>query len=591
MSFFKSVLATITGLFIAFILLFFLTVIFVASSSSEPEPYVRDGSILKINLSGFLPERSVDDPFAEIFNTGGSSALSLENFRSNMKKASTDDRIKGIWLDLGFLGGSWSGLHEIHGLLSEFKSSGKFIYAYIGDMGANEASYYLATTADSIIAQPEAVLEFDGFYISREFYKNAFDKFGITADVITSGPYKSAADNYRREGFSESDREQLSVLLTQFSEGFKEAVTAYSGISSEELDNYMNALPTLQASSAYERGLIDGFMQPFEFEAMIIEKAGTKKLEDVTFARYAKVSASSTGLKEATGKEIAVVYMEGPIMPQIAEDIFSMGSQAITYKPYAKIFDDLEKDDDVGAVVLRVNSPGGAVTTSEILRAHIKKLSESKPVVVSMGSVAASGGYYIAMGADSVFAESRTITGSIGVVMAKLSAEELLSETLGITVDEVKTHSNADWMTLERDLTDEQRQGLTNDLMVTYDNFLTLVADARGLEKEYVHEHAQGRVWSGRDAKELGLIDGVADLNQSIAVAAGMAGLDTWKVTRFPTQKSFFETLMESSSNQARSIVMSILNVTPDQSKLIRDLRSINKPGAYSIIPYEISVN
>jgi protease-4 len=591
MSFFKNVLATITGLFIAFFLLFFLTVIFIASSSSEPEPYVRDGSVLKISLSGALAERSVDDPFAEIFNPGGSSALSLENFRSNMKKATSDERIKGIWLDLGFLGGSWSGLHEVHGLLTEFKSNGKFIYAYIGDMGANEASYYLATTADSIFAQPEAMLEFDGFYISREFYKNAFDKFGITADVITSGPYKSAADSYRREDFSEGDREQLSVLLTQFGEGFKEAVTAYSGISSEELDAYMNALPTLQASSAYERGLIDGFMQPFDFEAMIIEKAGTSKLQDVTFARYAKVSRSTAGLEEASGKEIAVVFMEGPIMPQVAEDLFSMGSQAITYKPYADIFNDLEKDDNVGAVVLRVNSPGGAVTTSEILRAHIKKLSESKPVVVSMGSVAASGGYYIAMGADTVFAESRTITGSIGVVMAKLSAEELLSETLGITVDEVKTHTNADWMTLERDLTEDQRQGLTNDLMVTYDNFLTLVADARGLDKEYVHEHAQGRVWSGRDAHELGLIDGVANLSQSIEVAAEMAGLETWSVTRFPAQKNFLETLMESSSNQARSLVMNILNVTPDQTRLIRDIRSMNKMGAYSIIPYEISVN
>jgi protease IV len=591
MSFFKNVLATVTGIFISFILLFLLMIIIVASSSSSPEPYVRNGSVLKINLMGSLTERSVEDPFTEIFNPGASSSLSLDNFRNNMKKATSDDRIKGIWLDLGFLGGSWSGLHEVHGLLTDFKASGKFIYAYIGDLGANEAAYYLATTADSIFAQPEAMLEFDGFYISREFYKKAFDKYGISADVITSGPYKSAADSYRREDFSEGDREQLGALLSQFSEGFKEAVTSYSGINGDELDAYMNALLTFQASSAYERGLLDGFMQPFEFKDMIIERAGTSKLEDVSFARYSRVSLKSAGLTEPTGKEIAVVYMEGPIMPQVAEDIFSMGSQTITYSPFAKIFDDLAKDDNVGAVVLRVNSPGGAVTTSEILRAHIKKLSDSKPVVVSMGNVAASGGYYIAMGADTVFAESRTVTGSIGVVMAKLSVEKLLSETIGITVDEVKTHTNADWMTLERTLTNEQRQGLTNDLMVTYDNFLTLVADARGLDKEYVHEHAQGRVWSGRDAHELGLIDGIATLGQSIEVAAEMAGLESWKVSRYPTQKSFIETLMESSSKQARSVILSILNVTPDQTKLIRDLRSLNKVGVYSIIPYEISVN
>jgi len=591
MSFIKNVLATVTGIFISFILLFFFAVIFVASSSSQPEPYIRNGSILKIGLSGSMGERSVDDPIAEALSPGSTSALSLENFRSNLKKATMDSRIKGIWLDLGFLGSSWSGLQEAHTLLKEFKSTGKFIYAYIGDMGANEAAYYLATTADSIFAQPEAMLEFDGFYVSRQFYKGTFEKFGIRADVITAGPYKTAADNYRLDKFSDADREQLGVLLEQFNNGFKTAVSAYSGISGDEIDAFMNALPTLQASSAYERGLIDGFLQPFEFKDLLLERAGTTKLQDVSFSRYVRVSDSAAGLEKPTGQEIAVVYMEGPIMPQVASDLFSFGSESINYGPFAKIFDTLADDSNVAAVVLRINSPGGAVTTSEILRAHVKKLSESKPVLVSMGSVAASGGYYIAMGADSVFAESKTITGSIGVVMAKLSAETMLNEHLGITVDQIKTHSHADWMTLERDLTQEQIQGLTNDLMITYDNFLTLVSDARGLEKEYIHEHAQGRVWTGLDASELGLVDGIATLDQTINIAGEMAGIETWTVSTFPKKKSFIETLMQSGSNQARSLVFNILNVSTDQSTLIRDLRSFNRPGTYSIIPYEISIH
>ncbi|HAC16134.1 MAG TPA: signal peptide peptidase SppA [Bacteroidetes bacterium] len=591
MSFFKSVLATLTALFIAFLLLIFIMIGLIASSASQPEPYVRDSSVLRIELLGMVSERSIDDPFAEIFGSGTMGGLSLEKFRDNMKKATNDDRIKGIWLDMGFMGGSWSGLFEMRDLLQEFKSSGKFVYAYIGDQGANEAAYYLATVSDSIFAQPEAMFEFDGFFVQRMFYKDAFEKFGISADVLTSGPYKTAADSYRYDEFSDGDEEQLSVMLDQFSTGFVQAVSEYSGVTTDEINAMLNSLPTLQAATAYERGLIDGFMQPFEFKDMITERSGSSKLQEVTFARYSRVEASSAGLDSPTGKEIAVVFMEGAIMPDMPTDVFSASQDVITYKKFAKILDDLNEDNNVAAIVLRVNSPGGAVTTSEILRAHIAKVTESKPVVVSMGSVAASGGYYIAMGADSVFAEPNTITGSIGVVMAKLSAETLLEEKLGISVDEIKTHSNADWMTLERTLTADQYSGLQNDLNKTYDNFISLVADARELDRDYIHQHAQGRVWTGTDAHELGLIDGIGTLDNAITIAASMAELESWEVGKYPVPKTFIENMLESSQKNVSARILNIMSIQPDHTQLIRDLRNFNKMGAYSIVPFDITVN
>jgi protease-4 len=591
MSFIKNVLATITGIFIALILLFFIMIGIIASSASEPEPYIRKGTTLKINLSGMITERKTSDPFQEAFNPGASSNLSMDAFRSNLKKAAVDDRISGIWLDLSYVGGAWTQIAEIRSLLKDFKSSGKYIYSYIGDLGANEASYYLATVSDSIFAQPEAMLELDGFYIQGQFYKKAFEKFGLNADVVSSGTYKTAGDMYTNERFSATDREQLTEIMDQFSGGFVQAVSEYSGIQTDEVNAILNAVPSLLASNAYERGLLDGFKQPFEFEKFLQEKNETSKLHTVTFGRYNRVKAKTVGLTQPKGKEIAIVYAEGPIMPEIPGNIFSATEQNLTYQKLQKVLNDLEEDDNVAAVVIRVNSPGGAVTTSEIIRAHIAKLAQKKPVVASMGSIAASGGYYISMGADTVMAEPNTITGSIGVVFMKLSYSELMSEKLGITTDEIKSHKHANWFSPDVKFTNEQRRGLQQMVEITYDNFLQLVADARGMEVEQVHEVAQGRVWTGLAAKEVGLVDEIGTLSDAVKLAAEMAGVIDYKISTYPTPKTFFETLMESSQSEVKAFVSSILGLKPDTYQLIRELQNLSKPQIYSIIPIEISLN
>lgn len=563
----------------------------IVSSASEPEPYIRKGSTLKISLSGMISERKTSDPFQEAFNPGSVSSLSMDQFRSNLKKAAVDERITGVWLDLSYVGGAWTQIAEIRSLLQEFKSTGKYIYSYIGDLGANEASYYLATVSDSIFAQPEAMLELDGFYIQGQFYKKAFEKFGLNADVMNSGTYKTAGDMYTNERFSPTDREQLSEIMDQFSGGFMQAVSEYTGIQTVEVNNIMNAVPSLLAVNAYERGFLDGFMQPFEFEQFLREKNGTSKLQTVNFGRYSRVKAKTAGLTEQKGKEIAIVYAEGPIMPEMPANIFNVTEQNLTYQKLQKVLNDLEEDDNVAAVVVRVNSPGGAVTTSEIIRAHIAKLALKKPVVASMGSVAASGGYYISMGADTVMAEPNTITGSIGVVFMKLSYSELMTETLGITSDEIKSHQHANWFSPDVKFTNEQRRGLQQMVEITYDNFLQLVADARGMEKEQVHEVAQGRVWTGLAAKDVGLVDEIGTLSDAVKLAAEMAGVEEYKIATYPTPKTFFETLMESSKTEARTLVSNILGIRPDTHQVIRQLQNLSRPQVYSIIPIEISVN
>ncbi len=591
MSFFKTTLATVTGIFISFFLMFLLLLIIVASSSSESEPYIRDGSVLNIPISGIIMDRAVEDPFAEVFSPGSSNRVTMDVFRSNIKKAKSDKRVAGIRLDLDNVGGSWSNLTEMRELLIDFKADGKFIYGYINDLGINEAAYYIATVADSIFAQPETYFELDGFYVERQFYKNAFDKYGLQADVITTGKYKSAADDYRSASFSDGDREQLREILNERVVDFTNAVATYSGYTNGEVNAIMNGAPNILIANALERGLIDGLKFPFEFDDFLKERTAQSTLQDVSFGRYTRVKDTSAGLSRPTGKEIAVIYAEGPIMPELPMDIFGGSTQMVTYNKLKNEFEKVLKDNNVAAIVVRIDSPGGAVTTSEIIRGLIADAATKKPVVASMSSVAASGGYYIAMGADTVVAQKGTITGSIGVVMAKLSYGDFLEKQFGITHDQIKTHSNADWFSPVNALTAQQRRALENIADVTYDNFLQLVADARGMEKEQIHRLAQGRVWSADAALEVGLIDAIATLDEAIEIAAQMAGIESYTVGSYPTPKTFLETLMESGNTRLTSIFKQTLDISPNLDAVLREVRSTSRPQVYSIFSSDISVN
>jgi protease IV len=591
MSFLKSLLATILGIFISFFLLMIILIGVVASSSTESEPYIRDGSVLTINLSGTVGERRVEDPFLEAFDQSQASRITMDRFRSNIKKAKSDSRIAGVRLNLRYLGGSWAHLSEMREILLDFKESGKFIYAYIEDLGTNEGAYFVATAADSIFAQPETYLEMDGFYIQSQFYADAFKKYGLKADVVTAGTYKSAADSYINTEFSAYDREQLGEILSQFSQKFVNAVAAFTGHYPEYINEMMNAVPDVTIAGALERGLVQGLKFPSDMEEFLKERTSSRTYREVTFARYTRVSPSKAGLNvPRRAKEIAIIYAEGAIMPDMGSDLFSSSSN-LTFKLMKEAFDEVLEDNNVAAIVVRINSPGGAVTTSEIIKNLIAEASLSKPVVASMGAVAASGGYYIAMGADSVMAEPLSITGSIGVVMAKLSFGDALEKQFEIKHDEIRSHRHADWFSPVRALTTEQRRSLEAMTDQTYESFLQLVADARDKDRSEVHTVAQGRVWTGRDALETGLVDVLGTLPDAIQLAAQMAGIEEYVTSAYPRPKTFLETLMDSGNAQISSAVQRILGLDYSLMQIYRDINVLQRPQVYSILPVEFSVN
>lgn len=584
MSFIKGVFATITGLFLFFFLLVFLIIGMAASQSTSPEPYVKSNSVLKIPLSGTLSERvPVENPFAELTDPGYQNRVTVNGLRTVLKNAAADERIAGVWLDITSVGGGFSTLQEIHELITAFKASGKFVYASTNDMGMNEAGYYLATAADSIFAPEQTYIEFDGFYLQGQFYKRLFDKIGIEVDVVNSGEFKTAAESYTHDRFTAANRLQLTSVLNTALDMHLSATEAKTGKTRAELDAILTKAPIFSATDAFKAGLVDSLLYPQDLETLIAARAGSTKLETVTYARYSDVSASSAGVEESASEgTIAVLYASGLILPVSAPDLMNPDGDVLTATLMQEELEKIKKNDDIKAIVLRIDSPGGAATTSELIWKLVKDAAGDRPVVASMGRVAASGGYYIAMAADTVVAMPTTITGSIGVIMQKISYKELFEDQLGITFDEVATHPNASWMDPANSLSPSQRAMLTSMSQETYTLFKQRVADNRGMTPEQVDALGQGRVWSGADAKAKGLVDVLGGLDTAIAIAADMAGLTAYETTLFPKEVPFLEKLLTSGMQEARSALL------PDFMQRVQPPMLLERPMAYTVFPLEL---
>lgn len=584
MSFIKGVFATITGLFLFFILAILILIGMAGSQSSSPEPYVKPKSVLKIPLSGTISERvPADNPFAELFDPGQQKRVTVNGLRIALRHAAADRRISGIWLDVSYVGGGFSTLNEIHGLLNAFRESGKFIYASTNDGGMNEAGYFLSTAADSIFAPEQTYIEFDGFYLQGMFYKRLFDKVGIDVDVINSGDFKTAAESYTNDEFSRANRIQLTSILDAAMDSHLSATEAKTGLTRTQLNHILNGEPIFLATDAYKAGLVDSLLFPSEMETLIAERAGSSKLEMVTYARYANVKPSTAGIiKPVAVGTIAVIYASGIIMPVAATDLFSGGEATLTATAIKKHLEDIAKNDKIKAIVVRIDSPGGAATTSELIWKLLKDAGETRPIIASMGRVAASGGYYIAMAADTVVAMPTTITGSIGVIMQKITYKDLFADELGITFDEIATHPNASWMDPANDLTPAQRNMLTRSSQETYELFMRRVSENRGMSRNQVNALAQGRVWSGRDAHKNGLVDVLGDLDTAIALAAEAAGLEHYDTELFPKQIPFIEQLLSGASNEVAKLFL------PDFLKRVRLPDLSARPQAYTLFPFEL---
>lgn len=548
MKFSKVLLAAFLGTLIALVVNFFIKVgvvsSMIASLSSETETVTKakPNSVLYMKLDYDIPDRTTDNPFGGInFSTMETKDMAgLNDILRNIENAKTDANIKGIYLELSSIPTSTATLQELRDKLIEFKESGKFVVAY-GE-SYSQSAYYVASIADKIILNPEGMLDLHGMASQIMFYKNLLDKLDIEMQIVR-GPnnrFKSAVEPYFLDKMSEANREQMDKLLGTVWGQILMGISQSRNISVDQLNQIADNLETLfNADKALEYGLVDNLY----YKDQVLEElkgltGSNKDINAIGNTNYAK----SIKTKSTSKNEVAVIYASGQIFDGKGDE-----EEAIYSENLSKTIRKARQDENVKAVVLRVNSPGGSAVASAIIGRELDLTKEVKPVIVSMGNYAASGGYWISANANYIFADPTTLTGSIGVFGTFPNAKGFLNDKIGLTFDVAKTNENADFGNLTEPLTEFQYSKLQQMVVKTYDDFTSRVAAGRGLTQTYVDSIGQGRVWAGADAIGLGLVDQLGDMEDAIAYAVKTANLGTdYKVTEFPEQKDFFTRIMES---------------------------------------------
>ena len=558
-SFFQMTLASILGVVIAGVLLslFSLFIIIGIAASSSPDYRLVDNTVMKIELSGSIGERSVDNPFASLFGQD-SQSTGLKDILSAIKKAKEDDKIKGIYIKAGGVSAGFATLGTIREALIDFKDSGKFIVSY-GDY-YGQGDYYVCSVADQVTMNPQGLVEFLGLASQLQFYKGMLEKAGIEMKVFKVGTYKAAVEPYLLDKMSDANREQINSYMGDIWGHVLAGISKSRNISVEDLNKYANeGFVFSKAEVPVKYGFIDELVYADQVEKKLKELVGIEEDDDLSLASVKNVnSAPSVGKKNAADK-IAVLYAEGEIVgDEYENNPFLSSGNVITAKVFVAELNKLKKDDKVKAVVFRVNSRGGSAFASEQIWHAVKELKEVKPIVVSMGDYAASGGYYISCAASKIVAEPSTLTGSIGIFGIFPSAEQL-SKRMGATFDVAKTNEFADFggralslpliglaILPARQLNAAEQALVQSYIEIGYDTFLDRCADGRSKTKEEIDAIGQGRVWTGNQALGLGLVDKVGSLNDAIQLAAEAAGIEDYKLSSYPAQKGAFEQVMES---------------------------------------------
>lgn len=596
MEFLKTFLASLLGVIVGAFLLFLILFAVIVSSSTETEPYIRSNSVLTMDISGDIPARSVVDPFEELMNPNlAGNRVSLETLKNNLEKAAVDDNIDLVWVKTNFVGASWANLQTAYKYFETFKESGKPLYFSTDDLGMNEKSYFLATLADSIFSPPATNFEFDGFVGQFTFYKPMLEKIGIEPEIFRVGKYKSAVEPYTNESSSPESQEQMYEIMSAASATFVSAVAKRTGKTDAEIHDMLNFPPVDRLNYALENGLIDAFAYDDQIESAIKERLNIEEddeLQTVNYGRYSRVNDKSAGLEANNASDkIAVIYSSGMILPDLADSPFT-NTSGITPKTIKKQIDSALEDDDVKAIVIHINSPGGSATSSDLIWHSIKQASEEIPVIASMGSVAASGGYYMAMGADTVLAAENTITGSIGIFNLLFNAQELLNDNIGILYESHTSHEYADLFDLTRPFTTIEQQIIQQNVESGYETFLNVVAEGRNMSRDQAHERAQGRVYTGAAALEAGLVDMLGDLDDAIRVAAETAELEEYSIDTYPKSTDIFESFFGSAEAQVQTYIQGWM-----PKDLMEDTQSVrhllNQPSGqnWMLLPGKFDVN
>ena len=582
MRFLSTLAASVIGTLLALglIVLFFVFFFFALSLSADQTPTVQSGSVLTVPLNGDIPERAADDPFQEVF--GGGLSYDLRDLQTSLRKASSDDRIEAVWLRTKGLSAGWGTLQEVRQAVEQVAANGTPVIASGAEFGMGEKSYFVASAADSVFVGPQSTFEYNGFANILPFFQGAFNKIGVEPQVIRAGEYKSAAESFVRSDLSEANREQLQALLTTTSSQFAEAIAANRSVSVDSLKAMADEDPLLKASAAMEEGLIDGIRYQSEVRAalrnMVGQSAGSD-LSTVGLSEYKRVPATGAGVSYTGTGTVDIVYGLGNIVPgDPDENPFAPDQQILGSTHLIDALETARTSASTEAVVLRINSPGGSASASEAMWHAVEQTADEKPVVVSMGDVAASGGYYIAAAADTIVANPTTTTGSIGVIGLLLDAQELFRDHLGITFDGVRTSPYADMYLPSQPLAPSERRLIGQSIDATYQTFLQRVASGRNMDTSAVHDVAQGRVWSGVDAQRVGLVDTLGTLREAVAIAGEAAGMGEgpYQTRILPRPKTLFERLNEQFATQASQLWMSIAS-TPLERTLWRHKRVLDR--------------
>lgn len=557
MKFSKALLAAFLGALIAMAATFFIKIgVFtsiissLSTSKSETTSTVKPNSVLYMKLDYEIPDRSSNDEINNInFTTMEAvDATGLNDILRNIEFAKTDDNIKGIYLELSSIPTSTATLQEIRNKLVEFKESGKFIVSYAENY--SQTAYYIGSVADKVYLNPEGMLDLHGMASQVMFYKNMLEKLEIEMQIVR-GPnnrFKSAVEPYFLDKMSEANREQMDKLLGSVWGQLLLDMSQSRNISVEELNEIADNLDTyFDADKALEHKLVDGLLYKDQILNELKGLTGSnKKVNAIANADYAK----SYNTKNASKNEVAIIYAEGQIYDGKSSDQTKIYSENLS-----KTIRKAREDENVKAIVMRVNSPGGSALASAVIGREVELATKEKPVIVSMGNYAASGGYWISANADYIFADPTTLTGSIGVFGTFPNLKGFLNDKIGLTFDIAKTNENADFGTLTQPLSEFQYAKLQENVVKTYDAFTNLVANGRGLRQSYVDSIGQGRVWAGVDAIELGLVDQLGDLEDAIAFAIQKAELGSdYTIVEMPKQKDFFTRLMEQMSGSENQI-------------------------------------
>jgi protease-4 len=574
-SFWKYTLASVLGGLILFFIVFGITMgIFssMLSGLNQAEPVIIGNSILKISLLDNIPDKSSDSPIEQIdfMTLETKKTVGLNEILKSIEKAKADDRIKGIFLSLEYVDAGFASLEEIREKLIEFKESGKFIISYSSNY--SQKGYYLASVSDNIYMNPEGGITWKGMASQVMFYTGLLKKLGIEAQIFRYGQFKSAVEPFMNTEMSEASKLQSLTLISSIWDDLCQKISESRGISVEKLNETANNLSVYDAETSLENRFIDGIKYYDEVLAELKNKAENQNKDEddlfVDLAKYSKVKSHNIS-KNISSNKIAVIFAEGDIVD--GDRVYgSIGGDWM-----AEIIRNAREDEKVKAVVLRINSPGGSALASEIMWREIKLTNEVKPVVVSMGNYAASGGYYIASPARYIFAQPNTITGSIGVFGMFPNVKELMNDKLGITVDGVKTNENADFGSILRPVTQAERNFLQKNVEDFYKTFISRVSDGRNMTFEEVDNIGQGRVWSGVNAVEIGLVDELGGLNDAVNKAVELAGIEDHIIREYPEKEDFMNIFMRELTSA--SVDKGIKNELGETYKILKTLESVKK--------------